>query len=91
MKLTQPTVNSLTLPLGKSDAIFFDDEVPGLGLRIRGGDKRSWIFQYGIGTKPELCSSSRGKSVENVSVAFASAFSLHSMSALPPNVLQNSD
>ena len=41
MKLTQPTVNSLTLPLGKSDAIFFDDEVPGLGLRIRGGGKRS--------------------------------------------------
>ena len=51
MKLTQPTVNSLTLPLGKSDAIFFDDEVPGFGLRIRGGGKRSWIFQYGIGTK----------------------------------------
>jgi integrase len=51
MKLTQPTVNSLTLPSGKSDAIFFDDEVPGFGLRIRGGGKRSWIFQYGIGTK----------------------------------------
>jgi integrase len=51
MKLTQPTVNSLTLLPGKGDAIFFDDEVPGLGLRIRGGGKRSWIFQYGIGAK----------------------------------------
>jgi integrase len=51
MKLTQPTVNNLALPSGKSDAIFFDEEVPGLGLRIRGGGKRSWIFQYGIGTK----------------------------------------
>ena len=25
--------------------------MPGLGLRIRAGGKRSWIFQYGIGTK----------------------------------------
>ena len=38
-------------PPGKSDAIFFDDDVPGLGLRLRGGGKRSWIFQYGIGAK----------------------------------------
>lgn len=51
MKLTQPTINRLALPPGKSDAIFFDDDVPGLGLRLRGGGKRSWIFQYGIGAK----------------------------------------
>ena len=51
MKLTQPTVNSLGLPPGKADMIFFDDDVPGLGLRLRSGGKRSWIFQYGIGTK----------------------------------------
>ena len=51
MKLTQPTVNKLSLPEGKSDAIYFDDDVPGFGLRLRGGGKRSWIFQYGIGSK----------------------------------------
>jgi integrase len=51
MKLTQPTVNSLVLPAGKSDAIYFDDDVPGLGLRLRSGGKRSWIFQYAIGAK----------------------------------------
>jgi hypothetical protein len=51
MKLTQPVVNGLALPPGKTDAIFFDDDVPGLGLRLRAGGKRSWIFQYQIGTK----------------------------------------
>jgi integrase len=51
MKLTQPSVNSLALPAGKTDAIYFDDDVPGLGLRLRGGGRRSWIFQYGIGAK----------------------------------------
>ena len=51
MKLTQPTINSLTLPAGKTDAIFFDDDVPGLGLRLRSSGKRSFIFQYQIGAK----------------------------------------
>jgi integrase len=51
MKLTQPIANRLALPPGKSDAIFFDDDMPGLGLRLRSGGKRSWIFQYGIGSK----------------------------------------
>jgi len=51
MKLTQPVVNGLTLPSGKTDAIFFDDDVHGFGLRLRAGGKRSWIFQYQIGTK----------------------------------------
>ena len=51
MKLTQPIANHLALPPGKSDAIFFDDDMPGLGLRLRSGGKRSWIFQYGIGSK----------------------------------------
>jgi integrase len=51
MKLSQPTIGKLTLPPGKSDAIFFDDDVPGLGLRLRGGGKRSWIFQYAVGAK----------------------------------------
>jgi integrase len=51
MKLTQSIASKLALPPGKSDAIFFDDDVHGLGLRLRAGGKRSWIFQYGIGSK----------------------------------------
>jgi integrase len=51
VKLTQSIANNLALPSGKTDAIFFDDDVPGLGLRLRGGGKRSWVFQYGIGAK----------------------------------------
>jgi len=51
VKLTQPTIDHLALPPGKRDAIYFDDDVPGFGLRLRGGGKRSWIFQYGIGSK----------------------------------------
>ena len=51
MKLTQPTVNSLTLPAGKTDAIYFDDDLPGFGIRLRASGKRSFIFQYQVGAK----------------------------------------
>lgn len=51
MKLTEKTVPKLTIPVGKREAIFFDDEVPGFGIRLREGGSRSWIFQYKIGTK----------------------------------------
>ena len=51
MKLTQIIVNGLLLPTGKTDAIYFDDDCPGLGLRLRAGGKRSWIYQYQIGSK----------------------------------------
>jgi integrase len=51
MKLTQPIASDLALPPDKIDAIYFDDDVPGLGLRLRAGGKRSWVFQYQIGKK----------------------------------------
>jgi integrase len=51
MKLTQATIGRLSLPHGKTDAIFFDDDDPGFGLRIRAGGKRTWIVQYRIGGK----------------------------------------
>ena len=51
MKLTATTVRSAQLERGKSEAIFFDDEIPGLGLRIREGGSRSFIFQYKLGDK----------------------------------------
>jgi integrase len=50
MKLTQKAVAALMLPAGKTDVIFFDDEIAGFGFRLRlgAGGKilRSWICQY---------------------------------------------
>jgi len=52
MKLTTAKkVEAIQLPKGKSDYIEFDDDIPGLGLRIREGGSRTWIFQYRIGSK----------------------------------------
>jgi hypothetical protein len=50
MKLTATTVKTAEIERGKSEAIFFDDDVPG-GLRIREGGSRSFIFQYKLGDK----------------------------------------
>lgn len=49
MKLTKATVDRLVLPPGKIESIVFDDALPGFGLRIRSGGKRTWIAQYRLG------------------------------------------
>lgn len=51
MKLTQANLSKLKLPDGKSEAIFFDDDLAGFGLRMREGGSRTWICQYKIGAK----------------------------------------
>jgi integrase len=51
MKLTRNAVAKLKLDHGKNDAIYFDDDVHGFGVRLRAGGKRSWIIQYRIGRK----------------------------------------
>ena len=51
MKLTATTVRAQALPAGKSEAIFFDDDVPGFGLRLRERGSRTFVFQYKLGTK----------------------------------------
>jgi integrase len=51
MKLTKATVGTLTLPAGKREYTFFDDEVRGFGVRLREGGSRTFVFQYKIGTK----------------------------------------
>jgi integrase len=48
MKLTARNVISTPRPQGKSDAIVFDDDIPGFGLRLR-GEARTLIFQYKLG------------------------------------------
>jgi integrase len=51
MKLTQSTVTTLTIPPGKREAIYFDDDLPGFGLRLRATGGRTWCFQYACGSK----------------------------------------
>jgi integrase len=51
MKLTKATAERLALPARVRDKIFFDDDLPGFGLRLRDGGKRSWIAQYRVGAK----------------------------------------
>ena len=46
MKLTASSTAALALDPGVKDRIFFDDDVPGFGVRLRESGKRSWIFQY---------------------------------------------
>jgi integrase len=49
MKLTKATISGLTLPAGKRDAIYFDQDLRGFGIRIREGGKRVWVVQYQLG------------------------------------------
>ena len=51
MKLSHSTVGTLKLPRGKAEAIVFDDDIGGFGLRIRAGGSRTWIFEYKLGAK----------------------------------------
>jgi integrase len=50
MKLTTTTIGKKDLapPPGRTEAIHFDDEIPGFGLRIRQAGSRSFIYQYAI-------------------------------------------
>jgi integrase len=54
MKLTKGNISALKLPAGKTDFTFWDDELPGFGLRVRqsnDGLGRSWRIQYRVGTQ----------------------------------------
>jgi integrase len=49
VRLSVGTVQTLTLPPGKTDYTFFDDKLKGFGLRLRESGSRTFIFQYNIG------------------------------------------
>jgi integrase len=51
VKLTQKAISGLSLPPGSREAIFFDDDLPGFGLRVRRGGSRNWVYQYKLGPK----------------------------------------
>ena len=46
MKLTQSSIAKLKLSVGKADEIFFDDEPPRFGVRLREGGSRKYVVQY---------------------------------------------
>ncbi len=51
MKLTASEVRKFELPRGQTEAIVFDDDIPGFGLRVREGGSRTFVFQYKLGSK----------------------------------------
>jgi integrase len=51
MKLTAKGIRGAELAAGKTDQLFWDDDIPGFGLRLRAGGSRGWVFQYALGEK----------------------------------------
>jgi integrase len=49
MKLTETKLPGLRLKPNEADKIFFDDEVPGFGVRLREGGSRKYVLHYRIG------------------------------------------
>jgi Arm DNA-binding domain len=64
MQFNKPALKKLTLPEGKSDQVVFDDDLPGFGLRMRSGGKRTWIAQYRIGAKQRRLSLGSAKTID---------------------------
>ena len=50
MKLNKSTVDGAVLPAGKSDVVFWDDDLPGFGLRLR-GTRKTWLIQFRVAGK----------------------------------------
>jgi integrase len=51
MKLTDKMVAALALPKGKLDQVFWDDDIPLFGVRLRAGGAKRWVYQYRVGAK----------------------------------------
>ena len=47
MKLTQASI--ARLPDDKADAVYYDDELDGFGIRIRKGGSRNYVVRYRLG------------------------------------------
>jgi Arm domain-containing DNA-binding protein len=48
MKFTEDVVRAIALPPGVTDKVFFDESLPGFGLRVRASGVHSWMIQYAI-------------------------------------------
>jgi integrase len=51
MRLTASTIKALKLPKGVKDFVFFDERLPGFGLRLRASGAKSYLVQYAIAGK----------------------------------------
>ncbi|HME30904.1 MAG TPA: Arm DNA-binding domain-containing protein, partial [Pseudolabrys sp.] len=51
MRLRDTTARRAKLLAGKTEELLFDDEIPGLALRLRASGARSYVFQYRLGQK----------------------------------------
>jgi integrase len=49
VRLTASTIRSLAPPRGHADHVYFDDDLPGFGLRVRASGAKAWLVQYAIG------------------------------------------
>jgi integrase len=49
MRFDEKSISKLELPDGKTELIVFDDNLPGFGIRLRAGGKKTWIVQYRVG------------------------------------------
>jgi integrase len=63
MKLTEKNTAGLKLEAGKSDWIWWDDDITGFGIRVRAGGSRNWIYRYRIGSKQRSLILGSAKSV----------------------------
>lgn len=55
MKLTERRIAELTVPQGKKDALFFDEQQRGLAVRVTAAGSRSYLVQYRLhGQKQRL-------------------------------------
>ena len=48
MKLTATNVRTLTVPRGRTEAVFFDDDVAGFGVRVKPSGARSYVMCWKI-------------------------------------------
>jgi integrase len=51
VRLTKTAIKALTLPEGVRDHTFFDDDLPGFGLRVRASGAKRWVVQYNVGRR----------------------------------------
>jgi integrase len=51
VKFTTQTVAQLAPPPGSGDALFWDEAIPGFGIRARASGRKLWVFQYRIGSQ----------------------------------------